>query len=209
MPTPVAFSVFLSAAILLAITPGPGIFYVLARSLKGGRRDGVASTFGTAIGGMVHVLAAALGLSAILATSALAFGIIKYAGAAYLIYLGLLTLFKEDAAHTATMPTESTRRILTQGIVIEVLNPKTALFFLAFIPQFINPSGSIVVQFIVLGSLSVLLNTTADLLVALFAGPIGQALQNNLRFRQSQRMFTGGALIALGVCVAVAEDRQQ
>lgn len=209
MPSPVAFSVFLSAAILLAVTPGPGIFYVLARSLKGGRRDGIASTFGTAIGGMGHVVAAALGLSAILATSAMAFSIVKYAGAAYLIYLGLRTLLaRHPAEHTAAVPSESTRRILLQGIVTEALNPKTALFFLAFLPQFINPDGSVILQFMVLGTISVLLNTTADLLVAFFAGPIGYALRNNQRVRRGQQLGTGGALIALGVYVALADEQR-
>jgi threonine/homoserine/homoserine lactone efflux protein len=208
MPTPVALSVFLSAAILLAITPGPGIFYVLARSLKGGRQDGIVSTFGTGIGGMAHVVAAALGLSAVLATSAVAFSIVKYAGAAYLVYLGIRTLLASNHAEPmAAITTESTRRIFLQGIMTEVLNPKTALFFLAFIPQFINPNGSIILQFIFLGTISVLLNTTADLVVTLFAGPIGYALRNNPRFRRRQQLFTGGALIALGVYVAVADER--
>lgn len=207
MPTQLAFSIFLSAAILLAITPGPGIFYVLARSLKGGHRAGIASTFGTAIGGMVHVFAAALGLSAILATSALAFSIVKYAGAAYLIYLGLRTLLMRDTtSHTLILSAESTSRIMLQGVLTEVLNPKTALFFLAFIPQFINPNGSTVVQFIVLGTISVALNSSADLLVALFAGPLGKVLRNSVRLRRGQQMFTGSGLIALGVYVAVADD---
>ena len=207
MPTPLAFGVFLSAAILLAITPGPGIFYVLARSLKGGWRDGIASSMGTALGGMVHVCAAALGLSAILATSALAFSIVKYAGAAYLIYLGLRALIAgHSVAETVNVPAESTARILLQGMLTEVLNPKTALFFLAFIPQFINPSGSIVIQFIVLGSISVVLNTSVDVIVALFSGPIGYTLRNNARFRHGQQLFTGGALVILGVYVALADD---
>ncbi|NJN19564.1 MAG: LysE family translocator [Oscillochloris sp.] len=209
MPSSIPFSVFLSAAILLAITPGPGMFYVLARSLKGGRRDGIASSFGTAIGGMAHVVAAALGLSAVLATSALAFNGIKYAGAAYLIYLGVRTIFAtERSAHEAVPVADSTRRVLLQGIVTEVLNPKTALFFLAFIPQFIDPAGPIVTQFLLLGTLSVALNTTADLIVVLFAGPIGQALRSNMRLRRAQQRFTGGALIALGIYVAAADGRK-
>jgi threonine/homoserine/homoserine lactone efflux protein len=208
MPAPVAFGVFLSAAILLAVTPGPGIFYVLARSLKGGARDGIASTAGTAIGGLGHVVAAAFGLSALLATSALAFGMVKYAGAAYLIYLGVRTLLaREPAAHETSVPAESTRRILMQGVVTELLNPKTALFFLAFIPHFINPAGPVAPQFILLGSISVLLNSSADLLVATFAGPIGRALRVSARLRRGQRWFTGSALIALGVYAAVADDR--
>lgn len=207
MPSFTALSVFLSAAILLAITPGPGIFYVLARSLKGGRRDGVASTLGTALGGFFHVLAAALGLSAILATSAAAFTIVKYAGAAYLVFLGVKTLLaREKPVSDADVTREPTRRIFWQGVLTEVLNPKTALFFLAFIPQFVDPRGSVVLQFVVLGTLSVLLNSTADLVVAYFAGPIGHALRTNARMRTWQRYVSGGALVALGLYVATAGD---
>jgi len=209
MPTPVAFSIFLSAAILLAITPGPGIFYVLTRSLQGGRHHGIISSFGTALGGMVHVLAAALGLSAILTTSALAFSIVKYVGSIYLVYLGLRTLLARDrAGHTIPLPIERTHRILFQGILTEVLNPKTALFFVAFIPQFINLDGSLVMQFIFLGTISVCLNTLADVLVAVFAGPIGSTLRNNANLRRGQQIFTGSTLVALGVYAAVADDRR-
>jgi threonine/homoserine/homoserine lactone efflux protein len=208
MPTPTSLSIFLSAAILLAITPGPGIFYVLARSLQGGRRAGVASSFGTAVGGMAHVIAAALGLSAILATSALAFGVVKYVGAAYLIYLGIRILRERNTADHQHMPAPaSTQQIFRQGIITEALNPKTALFFLAFIPQFINPAEAIMPQFLLLGSISVLLNTTADLIVAAFAGPLGYALRHNRRFRRGQQIGTGSALIALGVYVAAADQR--
>ncbi|MBV9789912.1 MAG: LysE family translocator [Chloroflexi bacterium] len=127
MPSATSFGVFLTAAIVLAVTPGPGIFYVLARSLKGGRREGIASSFGTALGGLVHVLAAALGLSAILATSALAFTLVKYIGAAYLIYLGVRTLLGKDDLDLDPAVTGTTRRAFYQGITTEILNPKTAL----------------------------------------------------------------------------------
>lgn len=207
MPSWAALGVFLSAAILLAVTPGPGIFYVLARSLKGGRRDGVASTLGTALGGFFHVMAAALGLSAILATSAVAFSVVKYAGAAYLVLLGVKTLLsREKAVANVAVPQEPTQRIFLQGVLTEVLNPKTALFFLAFIPQFVDPHGSVVLQFVVLGTISVLLNSTADLVVAVFAGPIGQALRTNASMRTGQRYVSGGALVALGVYVAASGD---
>src|SRR5689334_4953933 len=142
MPDIANFAVFLTAAVILALTPGPGIFYVLARSLQGGRPAGLASAGGTALGGLVHVLAAALGLSVILATSALAFDLVKYAGAAYLLYLGIRTLLRKDDGGAVALGTPgSTRRAFYQGIVTEALNPKTALFFLAFIPQFVNPHG--------------------------------------------------------------------
>lgn len=204
MPTATSFSVFLTAAVMLALSPGPGLFYVLTRSLKGGRRDGVASSFGTAIGGFVHVVAAAFGISAILATSALAFSVVKYLGAAYLVYLGIRTLLSHDDLDLdATVTPAHTRQAFYQGITTELLNPKTALFFLALLPQFINPQGMVVVQFLVLGSISIALNTSGALTVALLAGPIGRRLQASVRFRRRQRLATGSALIGLGAFVAV------
>jgi threonine/homoserine/homoserine lactone efflux protein len=209
MPDSAAFAVFLTAAVILALTPGPGIFYVLARSLQGGRRVGLASALGTALGGLVHVGAAALGLSAILATSALAFSVVKYAGAAYLLYLGIRTLLQREATEVAVAgPVPPTRRALYQGIATEVLNPKTALFFLAFIPQFINPHGAGVVQFPMRGAISVLLNTSAALVVVTLAGPIGQRLQTRPRFRRGQQVFSGCMLLGLGTCVALSGERR-
>jgi len=210
MPDAATFGLYLTAAILLAITPGPGILYVLTRSLKGGRYEGYTSSLGTAVGGLFHVIAAALGLSAILATSAVAFHIIKYLGAAYLIYLGVRTLLRnDDLLLIDSADAASNKGAFSQGIVTEILNPKTALFFLAFIPQFINPQGSVVVQFIVLGSISVLLNTSVDIVVATLAGTIGAQLQKRRTLRKAQRYFTGGSLIALGLYVAAAGGEQQ
>ena len=210
MPDAATFGLYLTAALLLAITPSPGILYVLTRSLKGGRYEGYTSSMGTAVGGLFHVIAAALGLSAILATSAVAFHIVKYLGAAYLIYLGIRTLMRSDdllLIDSADAP--SNKGAFSQGIMTEILNPKTALFFLAFIPQFINPDGFVMGQFILLGSLSVLLNTTVDLMVTTLAGTIGAQLQKRRTLRRVQRYFTGGSLIALGVYVAVAGGDQQ
>jgi len=209
MPDSAAFAVFLTAAVILALTPGPGIFYVLARSLQGGRRIGLASAFGTALGGLVHVAAAALGLSALLATSALAFSVVKYAGAAYLLYLGIRTLLQREAPPVGVAgPPARSRPAFYQGIATEVLNPKTALFFLAFIPQFINPHGLVLVQFLLLGSISVLLNTSADLVVVALAGPIGRRLQTRPRFRRGQQMFSGCMLLGLGTYVALSGERR-
>lgn len=198
------FTLYFTAAFILAITPGPGMFYVLTRSIKGGQREGYASSFGTAIGGLFHVFAAALGLSAILATSALAFNLIKYLGAAYLVFLGIRMLMKEEHLDLEAdmTTTHNYRRAIRQGIVTEVLNPKTALFFLAFIPQFIDPTGSVVLQFIALGSLSVFLNTSADLVVATLAGPISSQLRRRASLRRAQRILSGSGLIALGAYVA-------
>src|ERR1700724_1581135 len=143
------FLLFLGAAMVLAITPGPGIFYVLARTLGGGRRQGIESALGTFFGGLFHVFAAALGVSAILAASAVAFHTVKYAGAAYLVWLGIRMIHTRNAemAVSASQPSQGAFR---QGILTEVLNPKTALFFLSFIPQFIAPErGHVFVQFVV------------------------------------------------------------
>ncbi|MEO1401987.1 MAG: LysE family translocator [Cyanobacteria bacterium J06635_1] len=211
MPEITNFTLFLTAALVLAITPGPGIFYVLTRSIRGGRREGLTSAIGTSVGGLVHVVAAALGLSALLATSAVAFGVIKYAGAAYLIYLGVQTLRQPETGSVDNDPARLLtieRNALYQGITTEVLNPKTALFFLAFIPQFINLSSPVVLQFILLGSISVLLNTLVDLIVIGLAGPIGQWLQQSARRRRRQRQFSGWMLIGLGTYVAIADSHE-
>jgi threonine/homoserine/homoserine lactone efflux protein len=200
--------VFLSAALVLAITPGPGIFYVLARSLRGGRREGVLSSAGTFLGGLVHVTAAAFGLSAILAASAVAFQTVRYAGAAYLIYLGYRMIRSRNQQAIALESAASPRNTLLQGVMTEVLNPKTALFFLSFIPQFVAlRMGHVAVQFLVLGAISVTLNTCADLMVACFAGPLGSALERNAKFRSRQRTASGAAMIGLGVYVATARAR--
>jgi threonine/homoserine/homoserine lactone efflux protein len=201
------FLLFLAAAVLLAITPGPGILYVLARSLAGGRREGILSSFGTFIGGLFHVLAAALGVSAILAASAVAFHTVKYAGAAYLVWLGIRMIRSRNAemAVTASQPAAGAFR---QGILTEVLNPKTALFFLSFIPQFIAPArGHVFLQFVVLGALSVILNTAADLLVVALAAPLERKLKNSPRFRRGQRVASGLGMISLGTYVALADAR--
>jgi threonine/homoserine/homoserine lactone efflux protein len=202
------FALFLAAAVLLAVTPGPGIFYVLARTIGGGRREGVRSSFGTLTGGMLHVFAAAMGISAILAASALAFRTIKYAGAAYLVCVGL-RMIRERNAEMAATPAEAPRcGAFRQGVFTEVLNPKTALFFLSFIPQFIAPErGHVFLQFLLLGLTSVILNTSADLVVVLLAGPLERKLKSSVRFRRGQRAASGTAMIALGFYVAAADAR--
>jgi threonine/homoserine/homoserine lactone efflux protein len=198
------FSLFLSAAILLAISPGPGIFYVMTRSLKGGRAEGIFSALGTSVGGMFHVLAAALGISTILAASVIAFNIVKYLGAAYLIFLGIKTILSRNTLPDATNAKPmGHKRAFRQGITVEILNPKTALFFLAFIPQFINPEEFIFIQFLFLGSISIILNTTSDIIVAFLAGPIGLRLKENPKLQTGQRYFTGAGLIGLGGYVAL------
>ncbi|MEM9121270.1 MAG: LysE family translocator [Cyanobacteria bacterium P01_F01_bin.56] len=207
MPDFATFSLFLSAAIALAITPGPGLLYVLTRSLKGGRQEGIASSCGTAVGGLFHVVAGALGISLLLVASALAFNVVKYLGAGYLVYLGLKTMLGDDSLMAAnTAKRVGRQKAFLQGITVEMLNPKTALFFLAFIPQFVNPDGIVLVQFLLLGTVSVALNTTADIVVASLAGPIGQSLYNHPQLQIAQRYITGTGLMALGGYVALTGD---
>jgi len=205
------FLMFLAAAFLLAVAPGPGMLYVLARTLAGGRREGVLSAIGTFLGGMVHVLAAAAGLSMILARSAMAFALVKYVGAGYLCYLGVLMIVEsrkdELTAGSQSSLTELPRRSpLWQGVTTEILNPKTALFFLSFIPQFVNrEAGHVFWQFLLLGSLSVALNTSADLIVTLLAGRIGNYIRSSAKFRRRQRTATGIILFGLGAYLATSE----
>jgi threonine/homoserine/homoserine lactone efflux protein len=201
------FLLFLAAALVLAATPGPGIFYVLARSLAGGRREGLLSSYGTFVGGLFHVLAAALGVSAILAASATAFHAVKYAGAAYLVWLGIRMIRTRNAEMPARTD-QPPRGAFRQGVFTEVLNPKTALFFLSFIPQFVAPGrGNVFLQFVILGALSVILNTSADLVVVLLASPLERKLKNSVRFRRGQRVASGVGMIGLGAYAAIADTR--
>lgn len=204
------FILFLSAALLLAIAPGPGMLYVLARSLAGGRREGVLSAIGTFFGGMVHVVAAAIGVSVILAKSAVAFSTVKYAGAGYLCFLGVRMIIDafRNRVEDEHINVAKARNPLWQGVATEVLNPKTALFFLSFIPQFVNRSaGHVFLQFIVLGTISVCLNTSADLVVTFLAGPLGTRIRSSSTFRRRQRTVTGLIMIGLGTYLATSEAK--
>jgi threonine/homoserine/homoserine lactone efflux protein len=206
------FFIFLTAAVLLAIAPGPGMLYVLARSLAGGKREGVLSAFGTFLGGMVHVFAAAMGVSLILARSAAAFAAVKYVGAAYLCFLGvrmIVSALKEKSGlQEREESSRPARNPLWQGMATEILNPKTALFFLSFIPQFVNRgAGHLFIQFLVLGTISVGLNTTADLLVIALAGPLGERIRSSATFRRRQRTVTGAIMIGLGAYLATSDSR--
>lgn len=202
------FPVFLAAAFVLAATPGPGIFYVLARTLAGGRREGVHSSLGTFLGGLVHVVAAAFGLSAILAASAAAFSVVKYAGAVYLLWIGIQMIRTRNAEFLESASAPGSLRVLRQGVLTEAMNPKTALFFLAFLPQFVNARlGHVVVQFLVLGFVSVSLNTMADLVVVFAAAPLGRRLRSSARFRRNQRVTSGIGMIGLSAFVAFGERK--
>jgi threonine/homoserine/homoserine lactone efflux protein len=203
-------SVFLTAAIVLAITPGPGILYVMARTLAGGKQDGIASTFGTAIGGLVHVVVAAVGLSAVLAASAQAFAVVKYVGAGYLIFLGVRTLLSAPSAQAdlAAPRSAGMRRAFLEGILTETLNVKTALFFLAFIPQFVNRHHPAAPQFAVLGLICVLLNTTVDVFVVLLAARLMPYLRSSPRPARVMSYSSGTVMIGLGAYLALADSRR-
>ena len=202
---------FVAAAFLLAVTPGPGIFYVAARTLAGGRSEGLASSFGTGLGGLVHVLAGSIGVSAIVLASAELFTVLKLVGAAYLVWIGFRTLqaARRDAAtglNGGTGAAVGTRRAFREGVLAEALNPKTAAFFLAFIPQFVDPAtGSVALQFVALGSLSVALNTLVDVVVALAASRIREGATARPRLITRLRQASGGAMMALGVGLALAK----
>jgi threonine/homoserine/homoserine lactone efflux protein len=197
---------FLIAATVLAVTPGPGIAYVVARTVAGGRAEGLASCIGTGIGGMLHVLAAAVGLSILVAQSALAFTVVKVVGAAYLVYLGVRMLLrkKADVADQPVAP-QGARRALLEGVVVEALNVKTALFFLAFLPQFVAPAEPLVPQLVLLGSICVVLNTLVDVVAVLAAHRLlASGVVRAARARLMTRV-SGITMIGLGVFLATAK----
>ena len=199
------FIPFLLAALVLAITPGPGIAYVVARTVAGGRTEGLASCLGTGLGGLLHVMAAALGLSIMVAQSAAAFTVVKYLGAAYLIYLGI-RLLRREATGVARPAVRAmgARRALLEGVLVEALNVKTALFFLAFLPQFTLPAAPLVPQLVLLGAICVGLNTLVDV-VAVFAADrlIRSDTTRAARARLLNRA-SGVTLIGLGSILALA-----
>jgi threonine/homoserine/homoserine lactone efflux protein len=197
---------FLAAALLIALSPGPGIFYVAARTLAGGRREGLASSLGTGLGGLAHVGAGALGVSALVMASAEAFTVLKYVGAAYLVYLGVKTWRSAatPVAGTDAAPADA-MRALKEGILVEALNPKTAAFFLAFIPQFVQPSaGHVALQFAALGLVSVTLNTAVDVVVVLAATAVRRRLLARPRLIRRLRQASGCVMGGLGLTLALA-----
>ncbi|WP_407713119.1 LysE family translocator [Comamonas testosteroni] len=196
---------FVFAAVVLAITPGPGIAYVVARTVAGGRIEGLASCLGTGLGGLVHVLAAAFGLSLLIAQSAWAFNLVKYVGAAYLVYLGIRMLLRRSQGDAApTVSAQGTRRAFVEGIVVEALNIKTALFFLAFLPQFIVPGSPLAPQLAVLGTICVALNTLVDVLAVFGADRMLQSGTARAERAKVLNRVSGGTMVALGVFLATA-----
>ncbi|MFP3390789.1 LysE family translocator [Brevibacillus sp. SIMBA_040] len=199
---------FIVAAATLLIIPGPAVFYIMARSIDQGKKAGLVSVLGVSLGGAVHVLAGAIGVSAILMTSATAFTIVKYLGAAYLIYLGCKTLFSASESTTSEIPKAPRKKLLKifyESALVEVMNPKTALFFLAFFPQFISPSaGSVSVQFLLLGAIFIILAFISDGLYAFLAASIRKRVVGSNANSKLLNRITGYLYIALGVFSAFA-----
>ena len=204
MPDFPVFLLFLAAAVLVAVTPGPGIFYVAARTLAGGRAEGLASSFGTGIGGLVHVLAGAVGISALVMASAEAFVLLKIVGALYLIWLGLKTWREAPIVEPVGIERTGARRAFRDGIIVEALNPKTAAFFLAFIPQFVDPSSHVAEQFIAFGLISVVLNTGADVVVAYWAAKARAGLAERPSWIVAMRRGSGAVMCGLGASLLFA-----
>ncbi|MCS7056859.1 MAG: LysE family translocator [Thermoflexales bacterium] len=206
MLQPAQLQLFILSSLALLVVPGPAVLYIVARSVSQGRLAGLASAAGVQVGAMLHILAAALGLSALLLSSSLAFSIVKYLGAAYLIYLGIRRwLSREGAADVATVRPESLRRIFAQGVIVNALNPKTALFFFAFLPQFVDPGrGDVAAQMLLLGLVFITLAVINDGIYALLAGSLGERLRDNRRLQNGGRLFAGLAYIGLGVTAALS-----
>jgi len=206
MPGFSSLLLFVSAAVVLLVIPGPAVLYVTIRSIGQGRSAGFVSALGIGVGTLVHAAAAAVGLSALLMSSAVAFSAVKYLGAAYLIYLGIQKLRREESLEPSQdAPRTKLSRVFGQGIVVNILNPKTALFFFAFLPQFVDASrGNVGLQILVLGTLFAAMGITSDCLWALFAGTVALRLNRNSHWNRTQRYVSGGMLISLGVATALA-----
>lgn len=211
MPDTAALGVFVAAALALLVVPGPSVLYIVARGVEGGPSAGLVSMLGVQTGALVHVASAAVGLSAVLASSAAAFSAVKWAGAAYLLWLGVRLIFSKDERGDPGDPASRGRRLsraFAQGVVVNALNPKTALFFLAFLPQFVDPAaGAAWAQVAVLGLVFISLAVCTDGLYALLSGAIADRLRRedeNAGFRRGSRLFSGGVYVALGLATAVS-----
>lgn len=206
MPDLTSWGLFVAASVVLLLTPGPAVLYIVARSVEQGRAAGLVSVLGIHLGTIVHITAAAVGLSALVVSSALAFAIVKYLGAAYLIWIGIRTLVAKDPDPEAPMvPAKPLHRAFRDGFVVNLFNPKTAIFFLAFLPQFVDPArGALHWQILILGLTFMGLGIMSDGMFALAAGMAGDFPRRNQRFLRFQRWFAGTSFIGLGVTAALA-----
>ncbi len=200
-----SLALFLVAALAIAVSPGPGIFYVVARTLTGGRGEGLASSLGTGLGGLVHVAAGAIGVSALVMASAEAFTLLKIAGAVYLVWLGVRTMREARIDIDVPVMATGTARAFREGIVVEALNPKTAAFFLAFLPQFVDPAdGPVWLQFLLLGLVSVAFNTAIDIVVAVMASRARSMAMARPTLLRRLRQGAGLAIAGLGLSLVFA-----
>ena len=204
MPDPASLVLFCAAALALAVVPGPAVLYIVTQSVDQGRAAGLVSALGIAVGSLVHVAAATIGLSSLLASSATAFSVVKYAGAAYLVFLGIRRLLTRETVDVVdAAPRRGRRRLFLDGVVVNVLNPKTALFFVAFLPQFVDPAGSAAaVQIFVLGLLWTVIELSSDSLWALMAGALGGWLKQSRAYLAIRRWVTGTIFVVLGASAA-------
>jgi len=212
LPSPHELAWFSIAAIVLLLVPGPAVLYIVTRSVDQGRAAGLASAAGIATGTLMHVLAACVGLSALLLSSATAFSAVKYAGAAYLFYLGIKK-FRErarigcDIHHGDAIPL---RKVFAQGAIVNVLNPKTALFFFAFLPQFVSPvRGHVTLQFFTLGMIFAFMGWASDSMWALVAGSTAHWLRGDERFIRNERYVTGSVYLGLGLATALSGSKHK
>jgi threonine/homoserine/homoserine lactone efflux protein len=205
MPDPTRLALFVPAALALLVVPGPAVLYVVTRSIQQGRRAGLVSVLGLHTATLVHIAAAAAGLSALLVRSAIAYSIVKYAGAAYLVFLGIRALRSGDDPVEQVRVPATTRRLYVEGFVVNLLNPKTALFFFAFLPQFVDVHrGRVPMQMAILGLLFAFLGLCSDSAYAVLAARLGRRFAASPRFRRRQRRATAGILIGLGATAAVS-----
>ena len=205
MPSLGTFALFSLAAVALAVVPGPAVTYIVTQSVDKGRRAGLVSALGVASGGLVHVTAATIGLSALIASSATAFTAVKLVGAAYLIVVGIRRILARDEDSAPDTPPAPLQKLYVQGLVVNILNPKTALFFLAFLPQFVDPSrGSVPLQVAALGSLFVAIALCSDVTYALAADALAGRFRRRGTAARLRRYVSGGIFIALGVSAAAA-----
>jgi threonine/homoserine/homoserine lactone efflux protein len=209
VPDATTYGLFVAASLALTLVPGPAVLYIVARSVEGGRPAGLVSVLGIGAGGFVHVAFAALGLSALLVSSAVAFAVVKWLGVAYLIYLGIgRFLARDEETADVKVGDEPLARVFSQGVIVNVLNPKTALFFLAFLPQFVDPSrGAVTAQIALLGTTFVVIALFTDGLYALLSGTAADWLRRRNEspgFRRAGRYLSGSVYLALGAATAIS-----
>ncbi|HEY7633276.1 MAG TPA: LysE family translocator [Thermoleophilaceae bacterium] len=210
LPDSSHLALFLTTTLVLLLIPGPAVLYIVAQSVEHGRRAGLTAVGGIHVGSMVHVFAATVGLSALLVSSSVAFSAVKFVGALYLIFLGVQRLLGRDSGNGVSAGNErNLGKIFRQGIVVNILNPKTALFFFAFLPQFVDPTRSAAPQIAILGLLWIVVGLFSDSLYAVLSGTVGAAVRSRPGFGRVQRVVTGFVLIGLGIAAALTGRKTQ